>query len=238
MTRFLEYADYRTWYLAVRDSFISAARRVRAGSGRRCDICIAGGTTPLDVYRDLATDGVCASAFAGIETFLWPCDERWISPATPGRNDRGIETAWEPCMWEPRPRIVRWPAPGTEGNGTVSALEACGIHARTLSDAMCEGRKFGLVLLGIGDDGHTASLFPGSRELGETVLSCVPTQSPIPPCERVSFTLPVLGSAPDVIFVVRGARKYGVARSVAKGDGNLPASRVSRDARILYCASG
>jgi 6-phosphogluconolactonase len=90
--------------------------------------------------------------------------------------------------------------------------------------------RFDLILLGLGEDGHTASLFPGSAALDEVArwAVAVPHSSPPPPLlPRVSLTLPVLNAAAQVVFLVSGAGKAERLAQVLTGPGeSLPAGRV------------
>lgn len=88
--------------------------------------------------------------------------------------------------------------------------------------------NFDLILLGIGEDGHTASLFPGTDALKETKRLVVPVRPGEPLMDRISLTLPVINNAWNVIFLVSGQRKRAAMRKIREGhDTTLPASMVS-----------
>jgi 6-phosphogluconolactonase len=100
------------------------------------------------------------------------------------------------------------------------------IHPLRSTDVQLPDR-FDLVLLGIGPDGHTASLFPGKPELDATdSVVYVPEAGWEPYVPRYSFSLALLNSVPTVAFVVAGARKRDVLARVLAGDESLPAARV------------
>lgn len=82
-----------------------------------------------------------------------------------------------------------------------------------------------LVLLGIGEDGHTASLFPGSPALEETKRLLLPVIGPKPPPQRISMTFPLINAARCRAFLVTGKEKEAVIRAVQAGDPQYPASR-------------
>ena len=87
--------------------------------------------------------------------------------------------------------------------------------------------RFDLILLGIGPDGHTASLFPEKPELqASEPVAYVPDPGFEPMVPRYTFTLPLLNAGPTVAFIVGGEKKRSVLERVLAGDGSLPAARV------------
>jgi 6-phosphogluconolactonase len=83
-----------------------------------------------------------------------------------------------------------------------------------------------LLLLGLGEDGHTASLFPGSPALDETTRDVLPVIGPKPPPQRITMTIPLLNAARHILFLVPQAEKRAIAEAAIAGDGRYPASRV------------
>jgi len=83
-----------------------------------------------------------------------------------------------------------------------------------------------LTLLGIGEDGHTASLFPGSPALDETQRNVIPTIGPKPPPQRVTFTFPLLNASRQVCFMTKTKGKEEVIEGALRGDQQYPSARV------------
>jgi 6-phosphogluconolactonase len=164
----------------------------------------------------------------------WPAwqvfwaDERCVPSASPDSNYAMAEELLFRHVPLPKNQIYTLEeARGPEGAAT--AYEA--FLQRFFALAPGQPPRFDLILLGMGEDGHIASLFPGHPLLDETRRRVVPvTDSPKPPPERVTLTLPVINNACHIIFVTAGAGKAGVLRQVlgtnAQGEA-LPARRVS-----------
>lgn len=118
---------------------------------------------------------------------------------------------------------------------TLGAVEAAEAYESILTRVFQPGAgrlpRFDLILLGIGEDGHTASLFPGSPLLRETRRWVVPVfNAPKPPSERLTLTLPVINNARHVIFVAAGAGKKSILSEVFRPSlhqPRLPAELVS-----------
>jgi 6-phosphogluconolactonase len=90
-----------------------------------------------------------------------------------------------------------------------------------------------VLLLGLGPDGHTASLFPGSPALDESVRNVVPVIGPKPPPRRITFTFPLINAARNVIFLASDASKLPVIEAAQAGDARYPSSRVTSATWLL-----
>jgi 6-phosphogluconolactonase len=86
--------------------------------------------------------------------------------------------------------------------------------------------KFDLVFLGVGGDGHTASLFPGTPHLDDYASWVLQTQSPIPPKERITLGMGVICHAREVVIIVMGQDKRDVVQKMLEGDEALPIVKV------------
>jgi 6-phosphogluconolactonase len=99
--------------------------------------------------------------------------------------------------------------------------------------------RFDLILLGLGDDGHTASLFPGSPALNEKTRAVVPSESPRGVPHRITFTAPLINHARRIIFMVTGLQKAPALRAILKDDSadarQYPAKLIRpRDGRLMW----
>lgn len=190
---------------AVADELVAAAR---AGDA----IALTGGHSPGRAY-ELAAEGEPDWSAASV----WWGDERCVPPEDDRSNFRlARETLLD--RLEARPREVQ------RIRGELSADEAAREY-----DELLRGVSLDLVLLGIGPDGHTASLFPDEPSLEERVRRAIAAEAKLEPLvERVTLTVPVLSSATAVVFIVTGEEKAGaVERAFARPPGpGTPASLI------------
>jgi 6-phosphogluconolactonase len=209
-----------------------AARRFAVAAGRSVDagayfrVALAGGRTPLDTYRALCTEPYVYSVHWGSVQFFWG-DERFVLPDHPDSNYRAAREALLDRL--PTPPAGVFPVP-CEADSVEAAAAA---YQRTLAEAFDLGPggapRFDLVLLGLGEDGHTASLFPGALPAGDpgTLVAGVRAEGVAP--FRVSLTPAALNAAREVIFLVSGARKADILERVLRArdpDPALPATLV------------
>jgi len=175
-------------------------RAVRAKG--RFDLVLAGGNTPLALYRALGR-GSSARSSLWSRTHLFWGDERIVPPADPASN---YGTAWAAGLDHlavPPEQVHR--VPGECGDARRAAvIYETDLRARFPGAAW---PRFDLVLLGLGTDGHVASLFPGGAALAERERWVAVAEGGTPAVPRVTLTLPVLNSAGCVLFVVSGEDK-------------------------------
>lgn len=189
--------------------------------GRFC-AALSGGTTPGALYRLLAEEPHRSLLPWTQVHFFW-ADERCVSIDHPASNFR---LAYETLIAQvpiPEENVHRVHA-------ELGAEEAAQCYDRELRRFFDGPQpRLDLVLLGLGRDGHTASLFPGSAALEEKERLAVATsaQYDARPAERVTLTLPVLNAAELVLFLVSGREKAEIVQAVlSDGDGRLPARRI------------
>jgi 6-phosphogluconolactonase len=204
----------------------------------RAMLALAGGSTPEKTYGVLAQPARRGRVdWAHVYLFLG--DERFVPPDDAFSNF-GMARRTLLALASLPPDHV-FPVP-TELDTAVDAAEA---YAATLAHAFGIGERgdpprFDLILLGLGDDGHTASLFPGAASLGVTdrwVMASPPGTLP-PPVERITLTFPVLNAARAVVFLVSGRKKAEALRDVLEGRPGgveLPAARVRpTDGKLIW----
>lgn len=170
-------------------------------------LVLAGGTTPLALYRALARLQVGDARW-----HVWYGDERCLPVEHPERNSGVIEAAWLSASHIPPEN--RRPIPAERGSHDAAAVYA---------EWLAEVADFDVVLLGMGEDGHTASLFPGHNWDGSDVLAV--HDAPKPPPERVSLSAARLNRSQRVWFVITGAGKRDALLRWKKGE-PLPVSGI------------
>jgi 6-phosphogluconolactonase len=200
-----------------------AARDAVAARGRFL-IALAGGATPRQTYERLALPPF-RDAVPWARTFVFFGDERCVPPDHPESNYRMASQALLSRVGLPPEQVFRMR--GEAEDSDAAAAE----YARTLTSVFGTRRgevpRFDLILLGMGLDGHTGSLFPGSpvlKEVFRTVAAVHVTAAAIP--HRLTLTFPVLNAAAQVIFLVSGAEKAKTMKSVLADPGALPAGLV------------
>jgi len=187
-----------------------------------CYLALAGGETPRGCYEALARAPL-HDALPWARCFVYWSDERVVPLDDPASNYRMAREALLDRVAIPRQQV--FPAPVD----APSPAEAAERYAREL-DRVPKGRggwpRFDLILIGLGEDGHTASLFPGDPVLEEKEATVRAVRGSKPPPDRLTFTLPVLNAARLVLFLVQGEGKRETLARVLRRDGALPAARV------------
>lgn len=210
-TRWHTYADTAAFDQAATAWILNAARQAidRCGAFH---LVLAGGNTPRRVYQALAHAQADWSRW-----HIWFGDERCLPPAHPERNSRMAADVWFDHVAIPAAQIHVMPA-------EVGAGETARIYEKTLAG---QG-DFDLVLLGLGEDGHTASLFPGHDWGTDAAAPDVVAvfDAPKPPPERVSLSARRLAAAREVVFLVSGAGKRQAVTAWRDGH-RIPAAAIT-----------
>ncbi len=208
-----------------RNSLLKAAleiiRQCEAGSGSSFSVVLAGGQTPLELYRMLAGESMQWNKWR-----VYFGDERCLPPEHPERNSFQAMRTLLDHVPIPAAHIHVPPA-------ELGPAEAASRYNAQLSNA----GTFDLVLLGLGEDGHTASLFPG-HEIGAErgAADVLPVfGAPKPPPERISLSARRLSQARTVLFLVTGAGKREAVLRWRRGE-NIPAGRIHAQQRVIVLA--
>lgn len=217
------YDDANTLAAATAADFMTAARRAIAERGAFY-VALSGGSTPQKLYERLAADYVGAPEWSRIHLYFG--DERAVPPEHEQSNFRMAKTALFDHVAIPAAHISRLPADSPDIQ--AAARSYCEQLVRV---PQREGKPcFDWVLLGMGDDGHTASLFPGTSAVAERDAWVVPVYVERLKSWRLSVTFPVINNAHDVVLLVCGAGKATMLRKILReplSGEPLPVQRVA-----------
>jgi len=196
---------------------------------RKFTVALSGGSTPKSLYSVLAR-----SALPWDKIFFFWSDERHVPPDHPESNYRMAKEALLSKVPVPPKNIFRVRAEEKDANVVAKDYEEALRSFFGLRPG--EFPRFDLILLGLGPDGHTASLFPNTAALNETKLLVVANWVEKFKANRITFTYPVLNNAACVIFLVSGADKADMVRTVLEdGRADLPSQRVHPvNGRLLW----
>ncbi|MDP9467348.1 MAG: 6-phosphogluconolactonase [Chloroflexota bacterium] len=210
---------------AAADRIVAAARNA-IRRRRRFRIALSGGSTPRPVYALLAAPPrVAAVEWSRVE-FFWG-DERCVPPDDAESNfGMGTRLLLDRLPGLKEGAVHRMPADAPDREAAARRYQAEVARAFGIAPDAPHPPAFDLVWLGMGRDGHTASLFPGSTALTDRHRWVVATWAPAPAVWRMTLTLPVINAARSVLFVVSGGDKAGPLRSIRSGALDLPAARV------------
>ncbi|HVO36337.1 MAG TPA: 6-phosphogluconolactonase [Gemmatimonadales bacterium] len=182
--------------------WIAAAIEADIRERGRSAVALSGGRTPQPVYERLAEPPL-ASRIAWRSVEIYFGDERAVPPTDPRSNYAMAKAALLDRVNVPAAQIHRMEAERSDRDAAARDYE------RLLPE------RLDLLLLGMGADGHTASLFPGSPALDQHRRRIVPATGPTPPRERLTITPPVIAQARRVAVLVAGAEKAAtVARAL------------------------
>ena len=183
-------------------------------------LALSGGNTPRAVHAQLA---VLGADLAWNRVQITFGDERCVPPEHADSNFRMARETLLDVVPIPAGNVFRI-------RGEIDPA----IAAQEYEDKLAAvAARFGepryvhdLVLLGLGEDGHTASLFPGSPALDETARNVIPATGPKPPPQRITMTFPLLNAARHVAFLVTGEGKHALVEEIGGGNSDYPAARI------------
>lgn len=218
---------------AAAEEFITRAAEATAARGRFA-VALSGGSTPQRLYQ-LLTEPAFRSQVDWSRVDLFWGDERCVPPDNKDSNYHMAQEAMLSRLPIPPGRIHRIEAERPDREAAAQDYQA--VIARAFGiDAAGPSPALDLILLGMGPDGHTASLFPATKALDETARWVVVNHVPKFAADRLTLTYPILNSAREVLFLVAGADKAERLVEVLEGPDNprrLPSQRVRPAAGLL-----
>jgi 6-phosphogluconolactonase len=216
---------------AAAEEFVLAARAAIGAQGR-FTVALSGGSTPKALYSLIASN---YAEFAWNRVFIFFGDERHVPPTDPDSNYRMANESLLTKIAIPAENVFRVPAENPDA--AAAALQYETQIRRFFALKPGEFPRFDLILLGMGPDGHTASLFPDTTALDENSRLVVANWVAKFDTHRITFTLPVLNRAVEVMFLASGAEKADMVRHVLqdKNFPQLPSQRVQpTEGKLLW----
>ena len=219
--RIFENLEDLSWAAAKR---LEEFGRIKLIEKKPFTLAVSGGSTPKLLFELLANPGFQGHVrWSNLQ--LFQVDERCVPPDDAQSNYRMTRLALLDAVPLPKENFHRMQAELPDRD--LAAREYSEELARVLHPAPGELPRFDLILLGMGPDGHTASLFPGSPALDERTAWVAPNFAVKLNSHRITLTLPVLNAAAHVIFLVAGADKAETLQKVLEGPpGQFPAQLV------------
>lgn len=225
------FPDLQALSRAAADFFVQLSSTSVSEKGR-FSVALTGGSTPRPLYHLLTSPEF-------MERIDWSCvhlfwgDERCVPPEHPDSNYRMADDALLSQVPIHAENIYRM-------SGEMDPGQAAGVYEKELRNFF-KGReipKFDMILLGLGTDGHTASLFPDSPALKEKIRLVLSDTSPERKHPRLTLTLPVINHAANILFLVAGKEKARILAQVLdekKEPDRIPAKAVRpRSGRLFW----
>jgi 6-phosphogluconolactonase len=202
---------------AAAERFVASARRA-IESHARFVVALSGGSTPRHAYERLSRDPFVSQVDWSSVHFLWG-DERCVPPDHADSNYRMAREALLDHLPVPDSNVHRIHGeddPAVAASSYETMLREL-LHTREGPPSLAPGRRIDLVLLGLGDNGHTASIFPKSAALEEQTRWVIAEYVASVAMWRITLTAPILNAAAELLFLVSGGEKASVLRRVREG---------------------
>jgi len=203
--------------------FVAAAEDAIASHGQFI-VALSGGSTPRDTYLRLGTEALVSKVMWSRVQVLWG-DERCVPPDHVDSNYRMARETLLDRVPVPAANVHR--IHGEDDPATAAEAYEATLRALLRTPA---GARIDLVLLGLGEDGHTASLFPGSAAVHEQTRWVMAARAGAASMWRITLTPAVINAAAEVLFLVSGGAKAGILRRVLEGTRrpqDLPAQAIA-----------
>ncbi len=200
---------------------IAAAARAAVLARGRFSLAVSGGQTPWVMLRRLAVEDV---PWPGVD--LFQVDER-IAPA--GDADRNFTHLRESLQAAPLPAAQVHAMPVEDADAELAARR----YAALLREVCGSPPVLDCVHLGLGPDGHTASLVPGDAVLGVHAVDVAPTAGTYQGHRRLTLTYPVIDRSRQILWVVTGTEKVDALQRLRAGDASIPGGRVRQERALV-----
>lgn len=214
--------NYNELCVRTIDAIFNVTESSIGGHGR-CAIALSGGITPQGIYSMMAADAY-RTKFQWDRIHFFLGDERWVPADSLRSNGRMISE-----LLIKRGNISASQFHPVNTN-TADPNASAELYEKEIKEFFKIERgaipRFDLMLQGIGDDGHTASLFPGVDALNEKKKSIVAVHSDTVPEPRITVTFPVINNAKDVFFIVSGKGKSSILAKILNDNAPVPAAMV------------
>lgn len=214
MAKNVEVIEPKLFTGVVADEIVASIRDAISENGR-CSLVLSGGSTPGAIYRLLSKPPRIDEIEWEKLTLYWG-DERYVPHDHTHSNFRMTSETMLSALNDRKPKICAVATESSDAAAAASEYAKLIIESEKLADG--ELPVFDIVLLGIGEDGHTASLFPGSPALDSAPGTiCVSCEHP-DGGQRISLTQHVIFHAKKIFFIVKGAGKAEILKQVLEGN--------------------
>ena len=220
-------------FASAAEEIVKLANESVAARGR-FTIALSGGSTPKSLFNLLATNA--KSTLPWERMFFFFGDERHVPPTDPDSNYRMANEAMLSKVPVPTANVFRMEAENPDAAAAAAAYEQT--LRKFFQVAAGETPKFDLILLGMGPDGHTASLFPGTAALQEKSRLVLANWVEKLKTHRLSFSLPLINAARCIAFLVSGTDKAPALKAVLEGNApgeQYPAKLIApKDGKLIW----
>ncbi|MCX5613779.1 6-phosphogluconolactonase [Bombella saccharophila] len=217
--------------MKMAELLIETVRNKRDGKAR---IALSGGSTPKKLFSILARPEVAQQIdWSRVEIFYG--DERHVPEGHEDSNHTSAKTLLLSKVAIPAAQIHPMPTKGT-AQADAAQYQTVLEHAYGRKTLEAGHPLFDIVMLGLGTDGHTASLFPGEAVLQEKTAWVGVSAPKTAPHERLTLTYPAIASSKLVVFLVTGENKVPMLARLRQGDGSIPSGRIVSEGEILILA--
>lgn len=197
----------------------------------RFAVAISGGTTPGRMYRMLAEEP-CRSTIPWDKTYIFWVDERCVPENDPASNYGAAKKDFLNRVPVPQAQVYPMPGELPPEQGARQYQKAL-IEFFNLEDDQFP--IFDLIFLGMGTDGHTASLFPGHRAADEKEKMVVAVKGGHPNVNRLTLTLPVINRARNIVFLISGEKKAVTLKTVFENpDAQFPVQKIHAFKELIW----